>query len=239
MNKTNNNKIVFGLKMLSVLVFMLVIIPFNKVMAFTRNAPTYISGHYNPDGSYVFGDFAWDDTSSAKSTTREIYNNPVPSIYSIDPKSGNLDINTKTITITGGGFTTNSIARVNDSTRPVTFIDPSHLLVQIDSNDIQAYQNNGGFFITVFNGAPGGGYSNAEFFTIENKIGGFKTSDKNINGDSSDLAASAIFGSTGSFFPSGLIQWILFAIIILLLVILARRVFGATAKYNEAPMKTP
>ena len=225
--------------MLSVLVFALAFIPFNKVMAFSASAPAYVSGHYNPDGSYTFSNFVWDETSSTKSTTSGIASNPVPAIYSIDPKSGNLDINTKTITITGKGFTTKSIARVNDSTRPATFIDPSHLLVQIDSNDIQAYQNNGGFFITVFNGAPGGGYSNAEFFTIENKIGGSKTSDKNINGDSSDLAASAIFGSTDSFFPSGLIQWILFAIIILLLVILARRVFGATAKYNKAPMKTP
>jgi hypothetical protein len=52
----------------------------------------------------------------------------------------------------------------------------------------------------------------------------------------SGLAANAIMGSN-SFLPSGLVQWILFAIFILLLVILARRVFGAKDAYNEAPMK--
>lgn len=64
------------------------------------------------------------------------------------------------------------------------------------------------------------------------------TTTNDTNSKSSNLAATAIFGSNG-FLPSGLIQWILFAIIILLIVILARRIFGAKAKYNEAPMKTP
>jgi len=52
----------------------------------------------------------------------------------------------------------------------------------------------------------------------------------------SNLAASAIFGSSG-FLPSGLIGWILFAIFILVIVILVRRIFGAKEAYEEAPMK--
>ena len=51
-----------------------------------------------------------------------------------------------------------------------------------------------------------------------------------------DLASNAIFGSS-SFLPSGLIQWILFAIFILIIIILVRRIFGATETYEEAPMK--
>ena len=54
--------------------------------------------------------------------------------------------------------------------------------------------------------------------------------------DPSDLAANAVFG-TNSFMPSGLIQWILFAILILLIVILVRKVTGAEDKYHSEPLK--
>ena len=52
----------------------------------------------------------------------------------------------------------------------------------------------------------------------------------------SGLASNEIFGSS-SFLPSGLIQWILFAIFILLIIILVRRIFGAREAYEETPMK--
>lgn len=51
-----------------------------------------------------------------------------------------------------------------------------------------------------------------------------------------DLAANAIFGHVG-FLPSGLLQWILFAILILIIVILTRRVFGGSKKYHDTPLK--
>jgi hypothetical protein len=54
--------------------------------------------------------------------------------------------------------------------------------------------------------------------------------------DNSNLAANAIFGSN-SFLPSGIIQWILFAILILVIVIIARKIFGADKKYHETPLK--
>ena len=50
------------------------------------------------------------------------------------------------------------------------------------------------------------------------------------------LAANAVFGSNG-FLPSGIIQWILFAMATLLVVILARTIFGAKAAYHAAPLK--
>jgi hypothetical protein len=56
--------------------------------------------------------------------------------------------------------------------------------------------------------------------------------------DNSNLAANALFGSNG-FLPSGLIQWILFAIFILIVVVLARVVFGAKRKYESTPLKHP
>ena len=50
------------------------------------------------------------------------------------------------------------------------------------------------------------------------------------------LAANAVYGSNG-FLPSGIIQWILFGIAILLIVILGRTVFGAKNNYHSTPLK--
>lgn len=49
------------------------------------------------------------------------------------------------------------------------------------------------------------------------------------------LAAGAIFGDIG-FLPSGIIQWIIFAILVLMLVIIARKLF-AEDKYHQSPLK--
>ena len=50
------------------------------------------------------------------------------------------------------------------------------------------------------------------------------------------LAANAVFGSNG-FLPSGIIQWILLAMAILIIIILGRTVFGAKDNYHSTPMK--
>lgn len=52
----------------------------------------------------------------------------------------------------------------------------------------------------------------------------------------SELTANAVFGSD-TFLPSGLIQWILFAILVLLIVILVRKIYGADARYHAEPLK--
>ena len=52
----------------------------------------------------------------------------------------------------------------------------------------------------------------------------------------SSLAANALFGS-GSFVPSSLTGWILFAILILALVILVRKIFGKEEAYHATPLK--
>ncbi len=54
--------------------------------------------------------------------------------------------------------------------------------------------------------------------------------------DYSSLTANAVFGSN-SLFPSGLAQWIIFAILVLLVVMLARKIFGADKKYHATPLK--
>ncbi len=54
--------------------------------------------------------------------------------------------------------------------------------------------------------------------------------------DYSNLAANSVFGSH-SFMPSGLVQWVILAIFILLIVIFIRRVFGKDEKYYAEPLK--
>ena len=51
-----------------------------------------------------------------------------------------------------------------------------------------------------------------------------------------NLAAGAIFG-LNNFMPSNLIEWILFAILVLLVVTLVRKLYGGNEKYDATPMK--
>ncbi len=52
----------------------------------------------------------------------------------------------------------------------------------------------------------------------------------------SSLAANAVFGEVG-FLPTGLVQWIMVAILILLIVVLVRKVFGGAKGYYASPLK--
>jgi hypothetical protein len=54
--------------------------------------------------------------------------------------------------------------------------------------------------------------------------------------DAKTLAANAVYGSD-SFMPSGLLQWIFFAILILIIVILVRKIFGGEKNYHQTPLK--
>lgn len=247
----------YALKALAILAFGLIFVPFNIAAA--------------GNGWTIFNNSSSVDQTGAS-------DNPVPNISSIFPRVSDVGIGTKTVTITGSGFVPGSIARINATYRFATFIDSEHLLVQINGSDTYAFKTNGGFYITVFNNAPGGGYSNAVFFTINTIVPSTTTNTTNFNSatstsntnnynntstssntsntnrdtsantnqtqnsatnntsDGSNLASNAIFGSNG-FMPSGLIQWILLGIIILVIVILVRKIFGGAESYHESPMK--
>lgn len=55
------------------------------------------------------------------------------------------------------------------------------------------------------------------------------------NRDFGGLVAGAIFGGDG-FMPSGIVQWLLLAIFILLIVIIVRKIFGEK-QYHQSPLK--
>ncbi len=71
-----------------------------------------------------------------------------------------------------------------------------------------------------------------------NKVATTSTADEPVKTaeDVKELAANVIYGSN-SFMPSGLVQWILLAILILLIVILVRRVFRGEQNYHDTPLK--
>lgn len=65
---------------------------------------------------------------------------------------------------------------------------------------------------------------------------GTSTSTKTFEDDVKDLAGNVAYGSDG-FLPSGIIGWILFAILVLIIIILIRKVFGGEKDYHETPLK--
>jgi hypothetical protein len=243
MSKINKNSINFAFKTLALLAFSLLIIP-ASVSAYDNGGTNYV---FENEGGIYNGPS--NSTNTGQSPTA---NNPKPVITSISPNSATKNVSAKTVTITGRGFTPSSVARVNNVNRITTFIDPTHLFIQLNSSDMS--RNDGGFFVTVWNQAPGGGYSNAVYFTLKapapavkantnsnnsnnSSVNTTESYNNNQNTDSySNLASNAIFGSN-SFLPSGLIQWVLIAIIILLLIIIVRKLFGAEDHYHSTPLK--
>lgn len=189
--------------------------------------------------------------------------NPIPSIYSINPTSNTVNTST-TITVTGNNFVQGSTVRLNNSAKPTTFINSKTLQAQLSYYDLSS---KGEYFITVFNPAPGGGYSNVTSFIVNsyiapvtnnNTVRNTTTSktknvttntttnknstennstdtNSNTNQNVKDLAAGAIFGSN-AFMPSSLLQWIFFAILILLAVILWRKLY-VSDEDKHTPLK--
>src|SRR3989344_6154982 len=243
MNKINNKSILLGLEILVIMAFGLI--------------------SFIPTETKAYSDYAYLRTEINLES-----HNPIPSISSIKPNSIDKIREKITITITGNGFIPDSVVRKNNANRITTFIDSKHLLVDIFPSDVY---NQNEFYLTVFNGEPGGGFSNASLFTIKNNTTATtntttnttttnysstnnnsnsntnttvsNTTEENNNISASDfnesygsLTANALVGSN-SFMPTGLVQWIIFAILIVLIIFLWRYVHRSKEKYMLEPMK--
>ncbi|MBI2631099.1 IPT/TIG domain-containing protein [Candidatus Nomurabacteria bacterium] len=233
-----NLKSLLAFKIIAILAFSLLILPASAGAEGGRNT--------------TYGDFSNNNRDRSVPSDYIQTLNPKPIIFSITPNEGEKSIGGKNITINGKGFIPSSQARINGANRNTAFIDSTHLLVEANSADM--YRADGGFYITVWNGEPGGGFSNSEFFTVKNvaNSNASQNSNSNSNADNnysntntenkseaeefSSLTSNAVYGS-GSFLPSGIIQWILFVIIILLMIILIRKFFGGEQAYHETPLK--
>jgi len=86
------------------------------------------------------------------------------------------------------------------------------------------------------NGTATGNKNKTVTTTKNTTINNTKTNTGGEPTDVNGLAANALYGSNG-FMPSGIIGWILFAILILLIIILTRRVAGHSENYQATPMK--
>lgn len=98
------------------------------------------------------------------------------------------------------------------------------------------YQNN-------YSNAPMAGTNTTEVsnydsrYYSESNIKTSSTGDTSITGsDYKNLTANSVFGGL-SFMPSGLMQWILLGIFILVIVILVRKVTGKGEEYHATPLK--
>ena len=284
MKNINKKSINLGLKILSISAFALMFMPtgasayrnqdyygqnyvydsrVNQNYNSNYNSQDYYDQNYtyrntnNGYNNYNYANYSYGNQIPINNVVRT--NNPRPIINLITPASGVRSLTTKTITIIGNGFVPGSVAKVNGSSRPTTFIDYSRLLVQLNADD--TYRDDSGFFITVSN--MDGGSSNSAFFTLNNVATPVARTNNGSNSNNnsspannassnaparaenetgtqsdntSNLASNVIFG-TNSFLPSGLVQWVLFAIIILLIVILTRRILGHRENYLATPLK--
>lgn len=182
--------------------------------------------------------------------------NPTPYISSITPTSASLYV-ARTITVYGGGFNSQSVIRIDGVNQNTYFANSGTLSTQVNFGSSAAI---GTHSVTVYNPAPGGGTSNTAYMSVNSgTVAGASTSvakaktsttntktvasktstasvqDTTDNNDFSNLAGNALFG-TNSFMPSGLMQWILFAILILLIVIITRKIFVGDKERNK-PLK--
>lgn len=209
----------------------------------------YNSSSYNIDDDYNYYNYNNGNNWNNNGNNNNV--NPIPSVFSVSPNSIKILSNT-TITVSGNDFVRGSTIRLNDSNIPTTFVNSQTLKGQINVN------SKGNYFISVFSPAPGGGFSNAiSLSAISNVVSSTntnttasttsvtnktKTSTKNnINNEATDesgvkdLAAGAIFGYNG-FLPSSIFQWIFFAILILLAIILWRKLYVSDEE-KHAPLK--
>ncbi|GAC1406010.1 MAG: hypothetical protein NVSMB64_11350 [Candidatus Velthaea sp.] len=82
--------------------------------------------------------------------------NPIPTITDIDPKRVPPNASTRTITVTGSGFTEGSKGRVLGHDRATSYRNPTLLVVTLEPVDVKV---EGNLSLTVFNSEPGGGTS--------------------------------------------------------------------------------
>jgi hypothetical protein len=88
---------------------------------------------------------------------------PQPVLTSILPSNVATGSASATITLTGSGFESNSVAQWNGSARPTTFISATSVQVILSSSDLM---NSGTGKLTIANPAPGGGTTTAGTLNI-------------------------------------------------------------------------
>jgi hypothetical protein len=217
MKNINKKSINYGLKALTILAFVFVFIPFNRV-----SADTYITGCGDGGCNTSYG-----------SPVQQGYEGPVTYTqpYQQEPIYNNNQQQT-TVVYTQPQYQTPTY--YTQPVYPQTYQQPIYYPasnVVYSSGTVPATKTQV-IVRHVYSDSPNQTNTNINS-TPTNQPATTVAPATNSN---DDLASNAVFGSN-SFLPSGLIQWIFFAIIILLIVVLARKVFGAKEEYHSTPLK--
>ena len=86
-----------------------------------------------------------------------------PTIQSVTPDTLDAGSGATTLSVTGANFRAGTTIRWNGQNRPTTFVDSTHVTVQIPASDLAAV---GRGTVTAFNSETGGGASNSVSMTI-------------------------------------------------------------------------
>ena len=105
----------------------------------------------------------WYDRLATSGAITVTSSNPVPSIASLSPSSVAAGSPAFTLNVSGSGFTSASVVRVNGSPRTTTYGSPTSLSAAVQAADVSSV---GTAAITVFNPTPGGGVSNTVSLNI-------------------------------------------------------------------------
>ena len=221
MSKINNSKITYGV------VYTLVIIVI-LAMGIVLGAPikTGAWNGYSYESEAAFNTYNSNTNNTGGNTNVNGYNNNqntgTPVILSLSPSRVISGTGAKVVEIEGGNFAPGSVVRFDGSNRTTSYITSTRLAVHLTSADITRL---GEHSITVKN--PSGAISNVAVFTVGNTgVGG--TTDE--NGDF--LGASAVKTSG---VLSGLFTWLFIGILILIVIVLWRKIFGD--KERNKPFK--
>ena len=89
--------------------------------------------------------------------------NPLPFLYSLDPQSVIAGSPAFSLTVRGEGFRSSSRVRWDGADRPTTYVSYSELRASIAEEDVATVRT---VIVTVHTGAPGGGTSGGQQFTV-------------------------------------------------------------------------
>src|SRR3989344_1569146 len=173
--------------------------------------------------------------------------NPRPVIFMLNPSSVNRNSGPFTAGITGNYFMPGAIAKLNGSNRTTTYISSTYLQMQLSYADTTG---SGDYLVTVYNPTPGGGLSNSATLNISGtQVSGPitatatpTTTAKKTTTSTSTVAKSATTNGleanvlSSGFLPSNIIQWLLFLLLVLLVIVFWRKIY-ISDKEKETPLK--
>lgn len=130
--------------------------------------------------------------------------NPVPTLTVLNPNNALVGSGALTMTVEGTGFVPSSKVRWNNQERTTNFISNSQLSASIPATDLLTA---GTINVTVVNGAPGGGTSNALPFTVSppNPLPSIATITPNTAVDGSAPFTLRVNGS--GFVAGSVVRW--------------------------------